>query len=81
MACRGSLVGSLLVFGGTACSAGLLPDKTVETSQSIGFELALLDGIPNGAIRLFDVTAIREAALLRKGGNLWEDLQYSLLTR
>ena len=81
MACQGSLVSSPLVFGGTAGSAGLLPDKTVETSQSIGVEFALVDGIPNGAIRLFDVTAIHEAALLRKSSNLWEDLQYGLLTR
>ena len=36
MACRGSLVGAPLVFSGTAGSTGLLPDKTVETSQSIG---------------------------------------------
>ena len=36
MACRGSLVGAPLVFGGTAGSAGLLPAKPVETSQSIG---------------------------------------------
>ena len=81
MTCQGSVVSSPLVFGGTAGSAGLLSDKTVETSQSIGFELALLDGFPNGAIRLFDVTAIRESALLRKSSDLWEDLQHSLLTR
>lgn len=76
---RCPLMRSPLVLASAAGSAGLFTNQTVEPVESVGVEIALLNGLLDGTTRLLGVGTVMEVASLGELGNLRKHFQNGLL--